>query len=42
MNAVGKMLHGILSSSKCFLETILNDTARVLRMDELGAREFWT
>jgi len=32
----GQDVHGILSSSKCFLETILNDAARVLRMDELG------
>jgi hypothetical protein len=28
-------VHGILRSGKCFLETILNDAARILRMDDM-------
>jgi hypothetical protein len=28
-------VHGILRSGKYFLETILNDTARILRMDDM-------
>ena len=31
----GQDVHGILSSGKCFLETILNDAARILRMDDM-------
>ena len=32
----GQDVLGILRNGKCFLETILNDAARILRMDELG------
>jgi hypothetical protein len=28
-------MHGILSNGKCFLETILNDAARILSMDDM-------
>jgi len=31
----GQDVHGILGNSKCFLETILNDAAGILRMDDM-------
>jgi hypothetical protein len=31
----GQDVHGILRNRKCFLETILNDAAGILRMDNM-------
>jgi len=36
MNAVGKIRTAFLRSGKSFLETILSDAARILRMDDMG------